>query len=102
MLDGQMRRQSVVDANGRKVPVADLVGSTVNGVREQFALTEGGIMAAMHRQGGGAVRGYLEWLTRNGMDSRGNIERIKDAQTRRTFKSIETRLREFSNVRLQP
>ena len=101
VLDRRLGRRRVTDANNQQVRAKDLIGLTVNGVREEFMITESGLAAAMHRQGSGAVSNYLEWLNRNEMNSRGNIERIQGERRKEIFRSIETRLREFSTVPLK-
>jgi hypothetical protein len=63
---------------GETTRVRDYVGRPLKGVKKDFTITRGGLVAAMHREGEGNVQGYLKWLDENGMNSRAGINAMGD------------------------
>ena len=85
------RNEKTLQRNG----AARLEGTAVQGIKGRFQVTRSGLLAAAHREGAGRVREYLDHQERHGWKS--------DAATfpdnlRRSFLSVETRLREFSQI----
>ncbi len=69
----------------------EYMGQNIDGQRSVFPVTVGGLIAAAHREGAPATRGYLKRAEEHGFRTRGvGI----DARELR----IETRLRTFSGV----
>lgn len=67
------------------------IGTGVAGLREHFAITPGGLIAAAHRQGAEATRRYLETTASNGFSSRSLA--LNERQ-----RAVETRLRTFADA----
>jgi hypothetical protein len=82
-------------------PPVNHIGQRIDGTKQTFYITMGGLLAAAHRHGPGAVRKYLNFMERNGwvadyssLDT-GNEQDQKDL---REYIDIETRMREFENI----
>jgi peptidoglycan hydrolase-like protein with peptidoglycan-binding domain len=72
------------------------VGRQIDGIRAKFTVTETGLLAAAHRYGHGTVKSYLDFEERHGWKSGfGNLSH----EQRAAFQAVESRLREFQNVR---
>ena len=74
------------------------LGQRFRGVRRDITVTPAGIYAAAHRRGAKAVAEYFDWLEKNNFDSRKGIPGNKNLE--KTFRQIETRLREFEDLQL--
>ena len=72
------------------------LGVPMQGIIDDFDITDTGLLAASHREGAGAVNNYLNHLVKN---SNGryyiNYDDILDKNLSEMFKRIETRLRKF-------
>lgn len=78
------------------------IGTRINGIREEFVVTDSGLMAAGHRKGTTAVVEYFDDMEKSGWVSSKErwLERHGEKKTD-IFLAIETRLREFENVQLR-
>ena len=78
--------------------VLSMIGLVVEGLKADFPITLSGILAAAHKEGGLGTAKYLKALEKN---KKGKYYLPYDSyrgDTLRSFKAIETRLREFSNI----
>lgn len=73
----------------------DRLGLVYQGRKGQIAITPAGIAAAVHREGAGGTRRYLDKLAKNGWDSKSAALDDHDL-------AVETRLREFQAVPYTP
>jgi hypothetical protein len=73
------------------------IGERIDGVLENFKVSQSGLAAAVHKEGIGMVGRYFDWLDQNGGNSHDNIEVLPQEQKDR-FKAVETRLRTFRDV----
>ena len=72
------------------------VGTPIQGLVNDFNVTDTGLLAASHREGAGAVNNYLKHLEQNQNGKYYiNYEHINNINLRDMFKRIETRLRKF-------
>lgn len=100
----------------RRADLPKHVGREIDGVKARFPVTEAGLLAAAHRQGTGMVKAYFDFKNATGWAKSdfkaipGKIEaavakmqeklKPEDRQSAATIlSSVETRLREFSNIR---
>lgn len=70
------------------------IGQEFDGIKERIKISEGGLLAAGHRQGVGAVKNFLKYLKNNNMKSGSNYPKDKEE----IYKSIETRIRLFKDT----
>ena len=72
------------------------LGTPMQGIVNNFDITNTGLLAASHREGAGAVNNYLKHLVKN-QNERYYIDynNISDRNMSEMFKRIETRLRNF-------
>ncbi len=73
------------------------VGQTFQGIKGTITVTEDGLLAAAHRAGATRVKRYLEHKAAHGWSA--NLTDTADEKDAHMFKVIETRLREFQDVR---
>lgn len=73
----------------------DRIGQTIQSDGGNFAITEDGLAAAMHRAGAPAVRDFLTFLAERGWVS-DHSHWSKDQKDR--FEPIEARLRKFADI----
>ncbi|MGH6755134.1 MAG: hypothetical protein ACREDP_23505, partial [Bradyrhizobium sp.] len=78
-----------------RIGTLDRIGQTIHGGSGDFAVTENGLAAAMHRQGAFAVRDYLNFLAQQGWTS--DQAQWSDDQ-KKVFSPIEARLRKFADI----
>lgn len=73
------------------------LGTPMQGIIDNFDITNTGLLAASHREGAGAVNNYLNHLVKN-QNGRYyiNYDNISDPKMSDMFKRIETRLRKFA------
>ena len=72
------------------------IGSSVQGLVNNFNITDTGLLAASHREGAGAVNQYLNHLEKNPTGQYYmNYDRITQPDMDKRFRRIETRLRIF-------
>lgn len=72
------------------------IGTPIQGLVNDFNVTDTGLLAASHREGTGAVNNYLKHLEQNQNGKYYiNYEHINNINLRDMFKRIETRLRKF-------
>jgi len=94
-------RQIAVNGSDTKV------GQKIEGLTATFPITETGLAAAAHRAGPEGVNQYIQRMERNNWNSQKGLDEIqrtgKDPDEIKIkssmHKAIETRLREFGNVR---
>ncbi len=72
------------------------VGQEIDGIKRRFKITGAALEAASHRRGAGAVSKYLTHLKNNNMKSDFSRLEKKDWEE---FEQIETRMREFENIK---
>ena len=97
------RNEQQIAANGSDTNV----GQKIEGLAATFPITETGLAAAAHRAGPGAVNEYVRRMERNDWNSQKGLNEIQrtgrnpdEIRTKSEMhKAIETRLREFGNVR---
>jgi len=93
-------------ATARRLGLFADVGQTIEGIRAPFRLSHAGIVAAIHREGEGAVEAYLAHLRDHGRRSDattfpGGTIRGSNRVFRDAFLAVETRLRTFETVPLE-
>lgn len=72
------------------------LGPPMQGVVNNFDITNTGLLAASHREGAGAVNNYLKHLVKNQNERYYiNYNNISDRNMSEMFRRIETRLRNF-------
>lgn len=86
-------------SNVRGQNAFDHLGQRIQGLKANFLVTEGGLLAAAHREGQGNVMGYLNFQKAQGWVS--DFSELS-ADDRGLYQRIETRLRMFSAVPLGP
>ncbi len=77
-------------------PRLGIIITPIQGLVNDFNVTDTGLLAASHREGAGAVNNYLKHLEQNQNGKYYiNYEHINNINLRDMFKRIETRLRKF-------
>jgi hypothetical protein len=87
----------VLEGYMQKYGVAARIGRTITGIKDKITITEGGLIAAMHKQGWRGTLRYLEWLEKHDWNSRDHQHDMQP-DLKDGFLSIETRLRRFQDV----
>jgi len=78
--------------------VLSMIGLEVEGIKENFQITLSGILAAAHKEGGPQTALYLKSLEKNKDGAYYMPYHKLRGDKVRSFKAIETRLREFSKI----
>jgi hypothetical protein len=74
------------------------LGTKINGIKAEIEVSETGLAAAVHRGGVGNVQKYFERMEEHGWDSNKAVATLS-GDAKDLHLAIETRLREFSNVK---
>ena len=88
--------ESYLHGGRNRFDAFDHRGQEIDGVLGiKFTISPVGLMAAAHRWGAGGVRDYIRHLEKNNWVS--NFDEFDD-ETKKKYRAIEKRLREFENA----